>query len=359
MALITTIFVYILNIINLFLKKNKGIIANVMILLLWILFFGNYNNPDYGVYYTSYSTQKVINDLGYLKLTEFFYNIGWSYEQFLMLFSLIGFLLIKSTIKKYTKNYSYIYLLYFLFPFMFDIVQIRNFMAMSIFIYSIRYLVSDVKLSKLKYICLILIASTIQKLAIMYLLFLFVDKIVSNKIIKKIFTFIVICSLLISLNSTILNTVGSLLSNIFSDIRFDNYFSVQTRFGYLYYWALQIISFVLVKKSYNRIEKQKNKINIESYKFTLVMYSVIQMTFLFFPFYVFQSNFFRLFRNIYILIYMIFSITSDIMPSRSIEKIFYNIIIISFVMGISFLELFSHYFSEIVINVFKYNFLLK
>ena len=97
------------------------------------------------------------------------------------------------------------------YPFLLDVAQIRHFMAISIFTFSVRYLESYSKKNLIKYIFLIVIAASQQIMAIAFLAYLLVYLIDQKKAAK------------IAIMLTIINMFGckyilqtSLVQKIFS-----------------------------------------------------------------------------------------------------------------------------------------------
>ena len=133
-----------------------------LFIILWILIGFNFKNPDYEYYENLFSraTQGVSYhavETGFWYIVKFAAKIGVSYSLFLKIYTLIALLLISSSIIKYTEKPSLVLVLYMCYPFLLDVAQIRHFMAISIFTFSVRYLESYSKKNLIKYIFLIVI----------------------------------------------------------------------------------------------------------------------------------------------------------------------------------------------------------
>ena len=206
MAYIISIFFILFNFIISWSKKNSKIIAFLFLVFMWLLFWGNYKNADYINYYNFFISYTfggniiLSSEIGYQLLNKVIAYFTNDFAVFRLIISLLGLGLISSTVEKYTKYTGIVYVLYFIYPFLLDIVQIRNFLAMSIFIFSIRYLISEKKEDNFKYILCILIASSIHYAAILYLPLIFISKFKAKGLIYVSFALMVISVLLMYTN---------------------------------------------------------------------------------------------------------------------------------------------------------------
>lgn len=149
-----------------------------LIILAWILYAFSTDGPDYHVYEAWYNytdtTNAVITrfEIGFSTFLFICVRIGISYQQTLMLLSGIGFILISFSLLQYCKRPILAFLLYMFYPFIFDVVQIRNFISFAIVFFSIRYLRHFSKKNLVLYIALIILATSFHTSSIFYLFFL-------------------------------------------------------------------------------------------------------------------------------------------------------------------------------------------
>lgn len=296
---------------NLFVEKIKG--TNIFrryffivpLVLLFVLMAGNYNNPDYFNYQLRYETLEFSESAEwlYVLLTNTAANMNITFSQYRVILTVIGLLLIHCTVFKYLENKTYMYCLYFIYPFMMDVTQTRNFMAMAIFIFAVPFLVRNKRFDWIKYVLLIVLAAGFQKTAYAYIPIVFFRNARNNKLLKQIMVASVILSILCGLSRGALGGLSNfILKNFVSDAdeRLGGYATIQTRFGYLMYWAFQCGSFFFVwwaRNIYNtnRIYTKED----EKYKkFIDMIFWINVYAFMFMPLYVFQSTFTRLMRNI-------------------------------------------------------------
>lgn len=131
----------ILGICSLFKKKSKYLFGFIF-LYAWIIFGLNFNNPDYFNYKAVYNGNSYILDEPiYLMLCSFFSWLNMDYQVFVILLSLFGLGLIAKTIIDYSPYPNLVFCLYLIYPFCIDVVQVRSFLACSIVIYAIRFII--------------------------------------------------------------------------------------------------------------------------------------------------------------------------------------------------------------------------
>jgi len=320
-----------------FMKKHDKTIAMFILLLMWLFFWGNTMNPDYGAYSNLYSKiqngvpmlGKTSMEPGFILMMKLSSLFGLNYRGFLILTTLCCYLLIHSTVKLYCKNYSYVYLLYFIYPYLIDVIQIRNFIVMSILIYSVRYLINDGLNGKIKYIVLLLIATTIHRISIVYLPMILIRSEKQNIFIYYLAICSILFSILFLLNDKEIPIFASYIESYIGHGKYLTYFKMKTHWGWILFCYLQISSFVMIL--FSKILYQKyiitsfdSKYNDITNKFINIMYYANLLLFIYMPLLILNVNFTRIIRNILLLNYIIFSIVSSTIRDRDI-KLLYNI----------------------------------
>lgn len=335
MAYFLSVGLFLLNIIFAKSKRYSNKLGIIFIIFMWVLFWSNTNNPDFFVYKAIYqnnanfTTQSL--ELGFILLVKLGNFIGASYHVFLMLITFVCFYLIHSTLKKITKELNLVYAMYFIFPFFFDVIQLRNFIVMSILIYSTKYLLNN---NKVKYIIAILIASSFQIIAIAYLPFVIIN--VRKRFSKSLIRFLAIASIFLSVIILINSKQIPFLTHIleFMNVsKLEIYFNSKTSYGFLLFWGLQILSYSMMWLT-NKLFKKYNLVNIDDGRktnFIQLIYYFNLISFIFLPLFLLNSNFIRLIRNILILNYTSIAITYRSIDDR-FEKMAYLIFIIIYVL---------------------------
>ena len=350
-----------LNIIFTFIKTCGKRVALLLLLFMWLLYWSNTLNPDYYNYLRMYNSIQagapIFNELrsefGYRILMKIATYFNFSFTVFLAVLTACSYLLIHSTVKKYCKNYNYVYSLYFIFPFFLDVVQIRNFVAMSIFIFAVRYLLKNSFKSKLKYIILILLASSIHYSAALYLPMILINVKRKNLLVRGIVLFSILGSIMILINDKQIPLIPSLISSIFPSDKILEWFRSKTNLGFLLFWFMQMLSFLVLYFTKSLIKKKNKFPNAkEEILFVELTYWINLLAFIYLPFYLLESTFTRLMRNIISLNYISFAIVNDNLRNK---KILFNIIIVFYVLFFSVIELYIPYKDNVVNAILKYN----
>lgn len=375
MSILITIIVYFTNLINSLFKKHSKIIVMLFIILLWILMGANTQNPDINVYKMGYENISYGSfEPGYILLERIFIFLNFEYEAFRMFLSLVGILLIHNTVKSLIKNQSAFYLLYAVYPFMLDVVQMRNFISMAILIYAIPYLLSENQIGPLKYVVLVLIAGSIQIIAIVYLPLVVFVRMRKTGLKKIVYGVCILFLLAISLNENGRNMISQLLIITMGSYneKVKLVVNKQTQYGYLLFWLIQCINFMLIywtNKNYNTNEnskflcrKKRLYINIDlrekrciEHKYIVLMFWVNVYAFSFMPLYVFWSTFSRCMRNIVPLNILAYIIAGNSLPSKSFRKTIFTATYILYIFILFFIEIYILYGESIMKAIFKYN----
>ncbi|MGY6213107.1 EpsG family protein [Cytobacillus firmus] len=370
MSIFISILIYIANCINTVLSRFSKWPVIMFILLLCIIMGANTVNPDIYAYTVTYDPNREGTDYGYMLLVKFFNLLGFEYTGFRMITSIFGILLIHQTVKKLIRNHSPFYLLYFIYPFFIDIVQVRNFLVMALFIYSIPFLLSNKRLDIVKYIILTLLASTIQLTAIVYLPIVFLIRIRKNVFIRSILIITIILLVIVALNRPLLNSLSTLIISTLGeyDTRVLDYSHIQTNFGFLLFWFLQTINFLLVFWANriflrNDISKSDNelsnllKTNTINKKFMILTLWINIFAFVFLPFYVFQATFSRFMRNIVPLNIIAFLVTEQLLKKKGKRNTLFRLSYLGYHVLLLWIDLNWLYPNIEIINFFKHNWL--
>ena len=152
-------------------------IAFLNIAFMWIIISLNYNNPDYNNYLRIYNNPEIISDFGFSVLCKAFNGLHLSYNCMLGFISSICLLLLYKTFKRMSDKVALVTMLYMLYPFFADAIQIRNFIAMSIVLYAMKFINNrHEKKDLILYIIFVLLASSFHILALVYLALPIINK---------------------------------------------------------------------------------------------------------------------------------------------------------------------------------------
>lgn len=289
-----TIFI-IAVLLGLIFQKSKSVTA-IQLVICAIIFSFNTENPDYTGYLGTYNSVNIggiykqyFEAYGFLykQICIFTNKIGLNFNQFRILIFIICMILILSTIYKFTNKCNFVLSVYMIFPFIMDCIQIRNFIAEAIIIYSMRYLLlinahQSKKRNIIKYVACVITASSFHSVSILYLLYLglfFKEKLT---LIKFELAGSIIVTLLLTQIDTSNFALGTYLSTRISWLTF-----------LLFVGSSSVVMVIL--NCYIKKILSKGIIHDELYKQMLLL---LQNTFVFMPFLIFHTDMFRFIRNL-------------------------------------------------------------
>jgi len=357
---------YVVSILLVFagiIKQNSRSVAFFLFLFLWILFGWNRGNVDYDNYVRGFSwaqgALRFNSEVGTQLLYKLFILLGLEYRHFLIFISLVGLLLINASIKTYTNNVAFVLSLYLIFPFIIDVVQSRGFLSMSIILYASRYIIEERKRGTLKYLILILLASSIHYSAIFYITLLLIKR-------KNISSLTILASALTiaGLVVAFTNLIPKLLLVFVPFEKVSHYLDNRLNWGILIAAVVYASNFILVYYSYQKvksIQEQTNSGDISQeagFRFVEAVYKINILLLLLFVLYVFNMVFFRLYRNILILNYISYSICLTHIKPKSKEKYLFGIVIITFTVGLFIYYIIAPYYHAVFLPVFQENALI-
>ena len=157
---------------DLFLQDRKELTV-INFALMWVMMGWSFGNADYENYLSRY-------EQGFLDPLEFLYSafqglargIGLNYQGFLIIMSLLFLGIRFFVILKMTARPNLVLGLWLVFPFLMDIVQLRQFYAMSLVLLGVYFLFARERYPAVKYLICVGTAFFIQNSAIFYVLLL-------------------------------------------------------------------------------------------------------------------------------------------------------------------------------------------
>lgn len=148
-----------------------------LLLVLLVSIAGNLENPDRINYLANFDgirsgQQDDSFEPGYQALARLASGFDLAYGVFHFGLTSIALLLIAHTVRSLTARPGLALFAYVCFPFFWDVTQIRNFYAMAIVLYAMKFLLVERRVSVPKYVITILCASLFHITSVFYLLFL-------------------------------------------------------------------------------------------------------------------------------------------------------------------------------------------
>ncbi|MEN2662794.1 EpsG family protein [Lacticaseibacillus paracasei] len=288
--------------------KKDRVSAFIACLILILMMGGQTNNPDYMIYRNIFVGPFYSKDPGFGLILQFLKIIGFNADNFRLGIAIIGLCLISVTVFRLVNTRFLFYLIYGIYPFLFDVVQARNFLVMALLVFGIPFLVDQSTRGKLIFTALIIFAFFIQKVAIVYLPLVFLESNIIQIKRKYFFRAVIVVALLVAVNKGILMQLINHLassSNQVSDL--SNYATINTRYGWIVFWAEQILAYLIVNYA-NSIEEHfyvevadannfSTKDQLKS-RFVAFMLNVNVYSFIFLPLFILDENYTRIIRNI-------------------------------------------------------------
>ena len=370
MIYIIAFFLCLFSVLSIYSNREIKLLSIFFLLFLIVIFCGNNENPDYVGYKFKYDSIKnhnatdfIFSDpyIGFNILQFISHAIGLNYQEFLFIVALLGYALIIDTLHYFHANMSYVLLLYLFYPFFYDVIQIKNFLAMSIVIYSIRYLLDNTKLATLKYVVLIIVASLFHIVSVSYLLLLLTK--LKKKIPLYILAFLSSISIAILIRFRLIDLL-SVASILFEDLLPQGklvYFNPGINYGFIVMTGIMVYCIVIlqfISQKLGSVPTNANGISMQKslqYNLVILMRDCNSLLFIMlFPMSFVNPSFLRIFRNFFILDYTCFYIGREYLTRKSPDytpemTVFFDAVVYIFVIGL-FLNDFVLYGSKNILQ---------
>lgn len=342
----------VINIFNSLMKKNN-LIKWLLLIMMWVLFWGNFKNPDYGNYLLHYDyitlTGNAIgtSEFGFAFLMKIAIFFNLEYYQFLMLFTGIGLLLIVSTVEKYAIHPQLVYALYFIYPFILDIVQLKHYLAMAIVVFCFRYLENKEIKNIIKFLIGILIAFSIHYISLIFIPLLFLVNLKTEKIYTIMFFYLVI-----GIPLAYTNIYEIFASYLVPVLETESYFLNRAHNGFILQIFIQSGVLILIYLSKRFLDKHNYENNIVN-----IIYKANILLLILFPLYIINGTFSRAFRMLAIPNYIMFSIVFSKINRK--EKALFLMCLLIFVILLFLYYIFVPAKNNVLFPIFENNLLFK
>lgn len=288
-------------------KENSLVVPWIV---LFVIVMGlNTDNPDYINYSIAYERRSTFAlDFQYLwALISYLGNVlGLSYQQFVLCCSAFGYLVFTRALvvleQRIGFSLPFFCLLYGFYPFLLDVVQIRNFLAMSFFFLTFTYLLSDKQQIKAS-VCL-LCAAGFHSAAWLYLPVLFLPSIIRRGWLREALAAGIVISIGLSFAPAFVqNAVSSLLSLVEFDAARAGYISaMRTDGGRIVSWLIILFNILICYRSLKIAEvspfQVKDSNDDWSTRFIRLAFWVNVVSLLYWNLFFYNIEFIRLVRNL-------------------------------------------------------------
>ncbi|ELB05721.1 EpsG family protein [Enterococcus faecium] len=291
-----------LNLALVFKNKRNKYIEFMSVILIYVLIAGNTSSPDVQNYSNMYTLAPFLPwriEFGYQILERIGNMIGLTYPYFRAVVSILPVFLLYKTAKELVHGKIHLFLIgYLLFPVFMDSVQIRIFIAFSIVLYALRFLLLPQKKWLLKYLFLIAVAATFHITSIVYTILLLVKlkKAKSTTILLIGFSLSICFLTYINHNNLIFSGV---LDYFFKDEKIQEYLVGKTTNGFLTSFAMQALNILVSALMLIAIQSQGDRSSV-SFKINQMLMWFNLIMILIFPFQMLSITFYRLYRNMLI-----------------------------------------------------------
>lgn len=298
--------------------RKKIFIAIIFASVLCVLGGGNLLTYDQEAYCSVYNGS--VNFLGfengYFVFQNTLHQLGVPYQWYKLLVSVISIVSLFLISEHYKANTTWVLFLYFCFPFAHDTYNLRNTLAAVIISISFCFLANERKRYTVLSFLLCVLSVFFHRASVFYFIpwtvyFIWKNSHLLKLIIKFLLSGVVLFSITSAIFPRILSLVASFLGGFLEKLRLERksgYLEISGRFGFLFYFAIQLICIFLLYLCYRQYYTCKKKCNSEK-KFRImsigkktslvqVMLVVSITMLLMVPMYKMNNNFFRVFRNI-------------------------------------------------------------
>lgn len=311
-------------------KRNSRLAAVALFVVLWALMGLNTYNDDWVgneyLYSVNHQVAGAGQTIGYLLLTNAARLAGLNFSAFRIVASAVALLLLTLFVCRYTRSVALVLALYLVLPFLYDVVQFRFFIASSIAIYGLHFLIEKRGKVRALYLVFVAVASLIHPACIIYTLFLIGCLSERNAIWAGI-----VLALLVLLG--IYGEGILLIADVFVDsVKYEAYFAARAHFGFLPYWVSILTSVIMVAGTRpNRFTKTSHSPGICPDKLSPIerrslMFDefIRKAIFAFLPFGALMplsvQNFYRILRSSLILVYIFYANSSSELVLGQIAK---------------------------------------
>lgn len=344
------------------LRVSKGqLVGFFLILFAWILAGLNTWNPDYDLYKASYSgmTWATISDsraMGYSFLMFVFKSLGFSYQTYV---ALISFLILRSiykSLKLYTDCPNLAFLAYMIYPFLIDPIQLKQWIASAIILYSLRFFKETSTKNVIKFIICVIISVLFHSSCLYYIIFILIF------FIKNPYT-ILVGSVVTSVafTSTALIFVENIRNNSFikelTKGQIENYLLNENEVASKTYLFLLIgitIGVVLYVKEYG-FKRKPNCLNPSEREYSDILTKASLLCIPSLSFMIVHQEFYRIFRGMFFVYYSMFFFKKNAWHV-SYKKVFvFGGILIALFMYYKEFSSTAYYYEAVTKSVFENN----
>lgn len=281
----------------------------LLLIDLFYIAINSKNISDLSTYEMIYDSGTNTFESGYTLLTRIGKLVGLDYLGFRTVLFGAGFILIWICLIKLKANVNVVLGIYAIYPFTLDVIQNRNFLAASIILFGIPFLFKENKTGSIEFIICVVLATTIHRISIVYLLLLFAKNGRNEKLRKRILLFIVFFAFLLAFfirfSPGMTEAVINFLMSINSE-RTTAYTQILLRWGFLLFWTMELLYVLSAKIIISEKIGHEYEIvdNIPKNELATFIYWINLCCCSLFPLLLININFYRIYRNLSLVNYI-------------------------------------------------------
>lgn len=288
-------------VLGLALVKNKSkIVYGALVALMFVLMAYSYGNADfstYEIYFRIYGSDLsfsvlLLNNGLFKVLCALFTRIGLNYYHLLFFLTVVGLFNLYITAKRFIEYKSIVFSLYFIYPFVMDITQIRNFVAMSFLLRGCVYLIDDDSKTKKGIISFVIynVVASLFHITFVFYFILPLIRVINKKNLKYFVPIMLIGEIVVF--GQLQNIISILTSIDKTEFYFSEHIGFVTLIIVVLYYLLVLFVVSYVSKAYPEKTWLSNIVKIN-------LMLVLSLPVIYYSF-----EFMRLYRNIFFLNYI-------------------------------------------------------
>lgn len=336
--ILTAIWI-ILIILGLVCRKNNWVFYCQIIFTILLFGFssGVADRQNYITYYNQViSNPSSVSGSNFI-FKYFYYIFGQlgSFQFLVFITASIGILLFARIIQNNTSMVAFVYSLYMLSPFVIDVVQMRNFLAMAVLLNFMPYLIEykGNKKDILMYLFGVFLAGCIHP-SVFYLAILAIIPFLNVKKIRNITIIVVVATIALGSLSFVENLINitTVLFEKFNLSLLNTILQKYISYRYLYNtrslmvrYILLIVAFIIICfiGHYVKMEEKNHPVEHDTNhdSVSVLIMKINWLTILVFPLITFSFEFYRMQRNVLLLVYIMSSkyLDTNILKSGDIR----------------------------------------
>lgn len=285
---------------------------------MWILIWGNSGNPDLEGYLYFYDAERTPEGVGpgYWLLVETARSVGLDYTAFLAICAAFAMLVMALVTSWFTPRTSFVAALYFLYPFVFDAIQARNMLAMSLVILAFGIRTKFPKAGWSSFVFLVVIAASIHVTMLVFLTALLARRRRHTRVASIVMWASIVAVPVVSIFPASIGPLADIVLQQLEAARFESYFATRASFGIVLFVALHLASLAVLRAANQMVSASGSQhataeSTDPSAQFVAFVYRTALVLTVLLPLVAVNSNFFRLLRNMWFLYAIAFAVGID------------------------------------------------